>query len=384
MRSFLEVLFWVSMGLFLYPLTLYPVVIFILSRLFPNPVTKGLPDPLPFVTVVIPAHNEEKVVAEKIKNTLALDYPMDRLEILLASDGSTDNTAEIARKTVHPSFHFLDFTIRRGKLPVLIDALSRSRGELVVLTDTSAILAPDALRRAVENFADPTVGCVAGRYRIEKEMTPEIDARGESERGYFEFEIFQRICESLFHSTLGAHGAFYVLRKNLFPAVPPGTINDDFVIPMLILASGYRTVYEERAVAFEVHLATVRSEFKRRIRISHGNFQQIALLIPALGLRDLRALFVFVSHKVIRAFQPLTLLGVLLGAAFLHGIFYRGFFLLQVFFYAAGLLGVLLPKPGRLLALPLYFVAGNAAIVMGFFRQLRSGRRPTKLHWEKS
>lgn len=254
----------------------------------------------------------------------------------------------------------------------------------MVLTDTSAILAPDALRRAVENFADPTVGCVAGRYRIEKEMTPEIDARGESERGYFEFEIFQRICESLFHSTLGAHGAFYVLRKNLFPAVPPGTINDDFVIPMLILASGYRTVYEERAVAFEVHLATVRSEFKRRIRISQGNFQQIALLLPALGLRDLRALFVFVSHKVIRAFQPLTLLGVLLGAAFLHGIFYRGFFLLQVFFYAAGLLGVLLPKPGRLLALPLYFVAGNAAIVMGFFRQLRSDRRPTKLHWEKS
>lgn len=372
------------MGLFLYPLTLYPVLIFILARLFPNPVTKSLPDPLPFVTVIIPAHNEEKVVAEKIKNTLALDYPMDRLEILLASDGSTDNTAEIARKTVHPSFHFLDFTIRRGKLPVLIDALSRSRGELVVLTDTSAILAPDALRRAVENFADPTVGCVAGRYRIEKKMTPELDARGESERGYFEFEIFQRICESLFHSTLGAHGAFYVLRKNLFPAVPPGTINDDFVIPMLILASGYRTVYEERAVAFEVHLATVKSEFKRRIRISQGNFQQIALLLPALGLRDLRALFVFVSHKVIRAFQPLALLGVFLGAAFLHGFFYRGIFLLQVFFYAAGLLGVLLPKPGRLLALPLYFVAGNAAIVMGFFRQLRSGRRPAKLHWEKS
>jgi len=383
-KALVALLFGVSLFLVLYPLVLYPGLIFFLSRLFPRPVRKARPDPLPFVTVVIPAHNEERVVRDKIENTLSLDYPPDRLEILLASDGSTDRTAEIARETAHPAFHFLDFPVRRGKLAVLGDAVSRARGELLVLTDTSAMLAPDALLRAVENFSDPEVGCVAGRYRIAREVTPALDGRGESERGYFEFEIFQRICESRFHSTLGAHGAFYMVRRALFPLVPPGTINDDFVIPMLILARGFRTVYEEKAVAFEVHLATVKSEFRRRVRISQGNFQQILLLLPALGFRDLRALFVFVSHKVLRAFQPLALFGILLGSALLPGPLFRTLFLLQLFFYATGLLALFLPRPGRLLSLPLYFLTGNAAILLGLLRQLRQGSRPARLQWEKS
>ncbi len=384
MKTLLAILFWGSLLLLLYPLLLYPGIVALLARLFPEPVRKALPDPLPTVSVVIPAHNEEAVVAQKIENTLALDYPADRLEILLASDGSTDKTVEIARKTVHPSFRFLDFPVRRGKLAVLEDAVSRAKGELVVLTDTSAILAPDALRKAVENFSDPSVGVVCGRYRIAREATPGLDARGESERGYFEFEIFQRICESRFHSTLGAHGAFYMVRRELFPAVPSGTINDDFVIPMLILARGFRTVYEERAVAFEIHLATAAGEFRRRVRISRGNFQQIALLLPALGTKDLRALFVFVSHKAIRAFQPFYLLGLLVSSAFLPGALFRAFFLLQAAFYLLGLLALTLPRPGRLLALPLYFLSGNAAILLAFFRQLRSGRAASRLQWEKS
>jgi cellulose synthase/poly-beta-1,6-N-acetylglucosamine synthase-like glycosyltransferase len=378
-------LFWLFIFLFLYPLVLYPGLICLLARLFPRPVKKGCSEPLPRVSVVIPAHNEEKVVAAKIENTLALDYPADRLEILMASDGSTDHTAEIARQTVHPSYRFLDFPVRRGKLSVLTDTVAQAKGELLVLTDTSAILAPDALLRAVENFADPRVGCVAGRYRIAREMTPELDARGESERGYFEFEILQRICESRFHSTLGAHGAFYMVRRSLFPEVPAGTINDDFVIPMLILAQGFLTVYEEKAVAFEIHLATVKSEFRRRVRISHGNFQQIALLLPLLlRAKDLRALFVFLSHKGIRAFQPFTLLGILVTSALLPGWTYRLFFLLQVLFYLLGLLSLVRPFSGRLLALPLYFLTGNAAIVLGFVRQLRQGSRPARLRWEKS
>jgi cellulose synthase/poly-beta-1,6-N-acetylglucosamine synthase-like glycosyltransferase len=383
-RTVFDILFWGSLVLLLYPLVLYPGIIWLLARLFPEPMAKALPDPLPVVSVVIPAHNEEAVVAEKIKNTLALDYPADRIEILLASDGSTDRTAEIARKTVHPSFRFLDFPERRGKLAVLTDAVSRARGELVVLTDTSAILAPDALRKAAANFADPTVGVVCGRYRIAREATPSLDARGESERGYFEFEIFQRIAESRFHSTLGAHGAFYMVRRALFPAVPAGTINDDFVIPMLILARGFRTVYEDRAVAVELHLATAAGEFRRRVRISRGNFQQIVLLLPALGTKDLRALFVFVSHKVLRAFQPFYLLGLLLSSAALPGALFQAFFLLQAAFYLLGLLALMRQSPGRFLALPLYFLSGNAAILVGFFRQLRAGKVPGRLQWEKS
>jgi len=336
------------------------------------------------LTIVIPAHNEEAVIADKIKNTLACDYPVEKVEILVASDGSTDRTAERAREVVHPSLFLLDFPVRRGKLSVLVDAVSRARGEIVVLTDASALLKPDALMRLVENFSDPGVGCVSGRYVIARDVTPHLDSRGESERGYFEFEVFQRRQESLFHSTLGAHGACYALRRNLFPSLPAGVINDDFVIPMLILAGGHRTVYEDRAVVAEAHLATARGEFRRRTRISQGNFQQIRILLPALGFRDFRALFVFFSHKLVRAFQPFYLVLVLILPVLMGGAFFRAVFGAEALFYLLGASGLLFSRPGRLLSLPLYFLTGNAAILYGFLRQILPGRGSYRPQWEKS
>ncbi|MHB8422754.1 MAG: glycosyltransferase family 2 protein [Leptospirales bacterium] len=343
-----------------------------------------MPTSLPIVSIIIPAHNEEKVIAAKIQNTLALDYPRDCLEVLLVSDGSTDQTVELARVFAHPSLSILDFPVRRGKLPVLIDAVDRSQGEIVVFSDASAILKKDALLKVVENFSDPTVGSVSGRYLITEEVTPQLDARGQSERGYFEFEIFQRRQESLFHSTLGAHGAFYAIRRVLFPSVPEGTINDDFVIPMLILARGFRTVYEDQAVVVEAHLSTVQGEFRRRIRISHGNFQQIMLLLAVFGFRDPKALFVFISHKVIRAFQPFYLLCILIIPLIQGGKVFQGFFVFQAFFYLLGIIGMFVSRPGRFLAIPLYFLVGNIAIIAGGFRQIRQRRDKIRLQWEKS
>lgn len=377
-------LFLLAVFLLLYPLVIYPPLIWVLAKLFPRPVKKGRPALLPTLTIVIPAHNEEAVIADKIKNTLASDYPMEKVEILVASDGSTDRTVERTKGFVHPSLFLLDFPVRRGKLSVLVDAVSRARGEIVVLTDASALLRPDALMRLVENFSDPGVGCVSGRYVIARDVTPHLDSRGESERGYFEFEVFQRREESLFHSTLGAHGACYALRRNLFPVLPDGVINDDFVIPMLILAHGYRTVYEDRAVVAEAHLATARGEFRRRTRISQGNFQQIRLLLPALGLHDFRALFVFVSHKVVRSFQPFYLLAVLFLPLLMGGPFFKGIFILEAAFYLVGASGLFFDRPNRLLSLPLYFLAGNAAILNGFVRQIVSGRGSFRPQWEKS
>ena len=377
-------LFILAVFLFLYPLVVYPPLIWILARLFPRPVKKARPAILPTVTVIVPAHNEEAVIAQKIRNTLALDYPKGKLEILVASDGSSDRTVALVREFVDPSLFLLDFPVRRGKLPVLTDAVARAHGDIVLLTDASALLRPDALLKLVENFSDPNVGCVSGRYVIARDVTPHLDGRGESERGYFEFEVFQRRQESLFHTTLGAHGAGYALRRSLFPVLPPGIINDDFVIPMLILAEGYRTVYEDRAVVAEAHLATTRGEFRRRIRISQGNFQQIAFLLPFLGLKDVRALFVFVSHKVVRAFQPFYLLAILVLSAAVGGSVFRGFFVLQAVFYLAGLAGFFLSRPGKWFSIPLYFLTGNAAILYGFLRQIRPGRSSFRPQWEKS
>ena len=156
------------------------------------------------------------------------------------------------------------------------------------------------------------------------------------------------------------------------------------LMALSVLARGFRTVYEKGAVAFELHLATAAGEFRRRVRISRGNFQQIALLLPVLGRKDLRALFVFVSHKALRAFQPFYLLGLLCSSVFQPGPLFRAFFLLQATFYLLGLLALALPRPGRLMALPLYFLSGNAAIILAFVRQFRTGKVPARLNWEKS
>jgi cellulose synthase/poly-beta-1,6-N-acetylglucosamine synthase-like glycosyltransferase len=368
---------------FLYPILFYPLIISLLARLFPRPIRKSLEEMLPSVTIITPAYNEEKVISEKIHNTLSLDYPSGRLELIIASDGSDDRTAERVRAIPDPRIHLLDFPERRGKLAILKEVVGKAAGEIVVFSDASAILATDALKKLVANFADPTVGCVSGRYVIRHDVTPLLDGRSVGERGYFEFEVFQRIKESLFYSTLGAHGAFYGIRRDLFPDIPTNVVNDDFVIPMEIVKKGYRTVYEDQALVFEIHQATVSGEFKRRIRISHGNFQQIALLRSLLGLRYPRVALVFWSHKVIRIFQPFYLIGILLLPLAIGGPLYRSFFFLQVLFYSIGGVAIAFRLSSKLFAIPLYFVLGNAAILGGLIRYLKRRTSPL-LQWEQS
>jgi len=376
-------LFILAVILFIYPLMIYPLIIALFARLFPTPIHKSQEPFSPRVTFIIPAFNEEAVVEAKLKNTLSLDYPEDGIEILLASDGSSDRTIEIARQITDRRITLLDFPMRRGKLSVLKDALSQASGEIIAFSDTSAILAPDALSLLVKNFADEKVGCVSGRYVVSNDMSVVRDGRSAGEQGYFEFEVFQRKQESLFYSTLGAHGAFYAIRRSLAPDISVNIINDDFVIPMLIVEKGFRTIYEEKALVYEYHQATVDGEFKRRTRISHGNFQQIFFLKKLLGLSQPRVSFVFWSHKVLRAFQPATLLLILLTPLGISGVFPKIFVLLQVLFYLLGGLAISTRSRSKVLAIPLYFTLGNAAIVAGFFRFLKT-RTPTVLHWEKS
>ncbi|BAM07924.1 glycosyltransferase family 2 protein [Leptospirillum ferrooxidans] len=368
---------------FLYPLLIYPPIISLLAAFFPKPIRKTGLHHAQTVTFIIPAFNEEAVVEAKIRNTLSLDYPKDKIEVLIASDGSTDRTVEIARTLPDPRIMILDFPNRRGKLSVLKDALSRASGEIVIFSDTSAILAKDALTRLLENFSDETVGCVSGRYIVSNDMTKIQDGRSAGEKGYFEFEVFQRRKESLFYTTLGAHGAFYAIRRSLSPDIPANIINDDFVIPMLIVKSGFRTVYEEKALVYEYHQTSIDGEFKRRTRISHGNFQQIAFLKSMLGLSHPRVSFVFWSHKVLRAFQPLPLIVILIVPIAMEGLLPKLFVLMQGLFYLLGAAAISRKSRSRLLAIPLYFTLGNAAILAGFFRFLKN-RKSNLLQWEKS
>ena len=289
----------------------------------------------------------------------------------------------MARSIQDPRLVVLDFPERRGKLSVLDDAVRASHGELIVFSDASALLDLKALKNVVQNFADPTVGCVSGRYVIREQVTPLSDGRSVGEKNYFEFEVLQRRLESLFYSTLGAHGAFYALRRSLYPERPPDVVNDDFVIPMLILDKGFRTVYEETATVVERHQTSVKGEFKRRVRISRGNFQQIWILRSLLNPKVPRVSFVFWSHKVLRAFQPLYLAMIFLLPVAIGGPIFLSFFLLQALFYGLGLFALMGKKPRKILAIPLYFTLGNTAILAGLFQVLRRSHRPL-LQWEKS
>ena len=351
----------------------YPVVLLLFGLVRGRPVTKRAVTPA--ISLLIPAYNEGDVIARKIENSLALDYPADALEIVIASDGSTDQTVEIAQSVGGDRVRVLAFPENRGKVAILNASVPELRGEVIVFSDAPATLEPGSVRKLVENFGDPTVGAVSGLYKVVK---PDQVNIGASEDFYWKYETFLKVQESRLGSTLGGHGHLHAIRKTLYPFPPPGTINDDYVIPVSVLARGYRAVYEPSAIVYEE--AREMTGFGRRVRIMAGNIQQLreikGLLRP---IRPLEVLF-FLSHKVCRLLVPFAMLAALiLNSLLLESQFYAGLFSAQIAFYvlaAAGTVWRLRPRP---LMLPFYFCMINLATFFGFYHALTHRRR---MAWE--
>jgi poly-beta-1,6-N-acetyl-D-glucosamine synthase len=361
-------IFWIAVSIPLYAYTGYPLLLLGLRLIIRRPVKKA---PIqPSLSLLIPAHNEARVMERKIRNSLALDYPADRLEIVIASDGSTDETEAIARRFERriESARLRVFACaeNRGKMAVLNAAIPQMRGEIVVFSDASAMLSTDSVRRLVENFADPSVGAASGRYQVVRPAEVNI---GASENLYWKYETFLKTRESQLASTLGGHGQLYAIRKELYPFPPSETINDDYVIPLSVLSRGFRAVYEPAAMVFEE--AQEMTGFARRIRIMAGNLQQLRNL-PQL-LRPLQPLpvFFFLSHKVIRLVAPFAMLAALAANLLLLTVpIYGAALCVQLAFYtlaAFGFSGRLRP---RALALPFYFCMLNAAAFFGLYHAL--------------
>ena len=354
-----ELLFWIALAIILYAFLGYPLVLLILRLAIRRQVHKA---PIhPVVSLLIPAYNEAQAIRRKIENSLALDYPAGRMEIVVVSDGSTDATVEIASSVY--GVRVVALPENRGKMAAINAAIPELRGEIVVFSDASATLAPDALRRLVENFADPSVGAVCGRYTTVHANEVNI---GAPESFYWNYEAFLKNQESHLASTLGAHGHLHAIRKELYPFPPPGTINDDFVIPLSALERGYRAVHEPGAVVFEE--AREMAGFSRRIRIVAGNLQQLRHIRHFIApLRPL-ALFFFLSHKAIRLAVPFAMLIALVSNVFLATSDAFSLTLAaQLLFYvlaAAGLTGHLRP---RALRLPYYFCMVNSAAFVGIY-----------------
>jgi glycosyltransferase involved in cell wall biosynthesis len=370
MPSTAAVVFWSAAAVVLYVYAGYPLLLLILRRFASRPVLKRPVEPS--VSLLVAAYNEADVIEAKIVNALSLDYPVDRLEIVVASDGSTDATAAIVERfaAVDSRVRLFAYAENRGKLRVLNETVPMLRGEIVAFSDASSMLEPGALRQLVASFADSEVGAVSGVYRVRRANDASL---GGQEDFYWRYETFLKLAEGATGSILGAHGSLYAIRRHLYPFPEPGTINDDYVIPMRILQQGYRVAYEPAAVAWED--AGEMGGFSRRVRIMTGNFDQLRELGALLRPPRLLPLWFLLSHKAGRLVVPGAMLALLLSNVVLAGRSpYDTFLLLHLGFYALVLLGAVVRLRPKLLGVPYYFCMINAAAFVGLYHALRGGR----------
>jgi cellulose synthase/poly-beta-1,6-N-acetylglucosamine synthase-like glycosyltransferase len=333
----LAVLFWACAMLVVYAYVGYPALVWWLARRSgPAPARPVWSDATaPPVTLLIAVHNEEGIIDRRLENVLAAQYPTDRLRVVVASDGSTDRTDAIVQGYASRGVRLLTYP-QRGKAATLSEALAElapERGaepaEVVVFADARQTWAPDALRRLLENFADPTVGAVSGDLVIES--APGVLA---GVGAYWRYEKWLRRQESRAGSMVGVSGSICAVRRSLFRPIPPGTILDDVYWPLRVAMHGYRVVHEERAVAFDQLPPRLGDEFRRKVRTLSGTFQLTARLPSALLPWRNPVWLQFLSHKVCRLLVPWALIALLLLSAVLPGVVYAVALWCQVVFYA--------------------------------------------------
>src|SRR6266853_2266936 len=386
----LTLAFWLSVLLVVYPYLIYPPLLRLLTRL--SPVRGGLErggGSLPQVTLVISAYNEEAVIAEKLHNTLGLDYPPDSLEVIVVSDASSDRTDEIVHEVSarEPRVRLVRQNERRGKSAGLNRAIEAAQGEIVVFSDANALYEPHSIGELVRDFADPQIGYVVGAALY-------YDAKGnraaESEGLYWKLEMFLKHLESDYYSVVGGDGAIYAIRRRLFHELKDDDISD-FVNPLQIVASGFRGRFNEKARCFEGSGETFAKEFQRKRRIVNRTWRAVSRYGGLLKLRDHgRFVFMLLSHKVIRWFSlPFVIVAwsantALLGASSLYVLTWVA---ITGSLVVAGV-GALLDRFGRpqprLVSILYYFYLINLAGLLGIWDEWRGVRHATWDHIRKS
>ena len=290
--------FWTSVAVLVYVYVGYPLALRLAATVMAKPVVQGPMEAR--VCLFVAAHNEAEVIADKIRNSLALDYPRSRLHILIASDGSSDSTNEIVRSFASQGVQLVEFLERRGKISAINDGMKAVDAEIVVLSDANTFLRPDAIRNLVRNFADETVGAVSG----DVILTGERAALAGSEDLYYRYERALQRFESELGSLIGVDGALYALRRRLFVPAAPDTILDDMAIPMAVVRAGYRVVFEPDALAYEIGSNSAREEFARKSRVIAGGVQFLMRDDSSIPVRDVQAAVALVSHKALRWMSP--------------------------------------------------------------------------------
>jgi len=371
----LETAFWISLAALVWTHLLYPLAIAGWARARPRPVAAA--DILPHVSLIIPAYNEEDVIVAKLENALALDYPADRLDIVVTSDDSTDATHELAAGFADRGVRLIHCP-RGGKVAAQDRAVAETAGEIVAFGDANVLWEPDALRRLVRPFADPVVGMACGNVRL---VNP---GGGTNQEGlYWRYEMWLRTRESRAHSMTGSNGAIYAVRREAYRDVDP-RFGHDLSFPYLMVQNGYRAVYEPSARATEPMTTDIEDEFRRKVRM----FEHCWLILfrgRMFGLRRLGPVYwvEIVSHRLLRYWSgPLHLLLLITSAALApHATVYAVALAAQLAGLALVGLSMLLRGRVRVLRILHYYLLVTLATVIALVGYLRRGVPAT---WDKA
>lgn len=340
----------------------------------------------PFVSVLIAAYNEEKVIAEKITNLSQLDYPPEKIEFLIGSDGSSDQTVAIAKRYSHiKNLTVLDLP-REGKVNALNALLKEAKGEILVFSDANTLYHPKAILNLVKYFTDNRIGCVSGQLRYKVDTTAGFGAKSES--SYWKYENWVKMLESKVGRLSGANGAIYAIRGGILKEVRKGIINDDFYIANYVLQSGYDVILNPEAIAYEEPNDELESQFKRHVRDGAGHYQAIAVFWRMLFPR--KGFFVYVSHRIIRWLVPFFMFIAFISNVMLVGqsAFADIFLICQTTGYLAMVSYYFLLKKGKtgkgsslgkLFNILFYFFSVNLALLLGFIRFIKKQQKAT---WE--
>lgn len=338
-------------------------------------------DNLPNVTVIIAAFNEDSCIKARVENLLSLDYPQDKLTIRVGSDGSSDNTAQILENIDAENFHAHIFEKNRGKMSVLNDLVASATDEILVMSDANTHFNPDAINALVKHFKNESIGVVCGELNL-------VDAESGINKDsiYWRYEQVLKFHEAKLGALLGANGAIYAIRKQLYKPLPANTIVDDFQIVMNVSKQKFKTIYDPSAIAIEEVAPNLAEEEGRRIRIGLGNYQAFFkmtwALNPLLGWRFIA----YVSHKVLRWFVPHFMLIALISNIVLLTLpFYQFTMLGQIGFYGVAYWGIKKQKQdieiNTLASLIAFFVSMNLALMRGFIRYFNSNVQGT---WQRT
>jgi len=382
MESVLIFLLLSAIVFFTYNYFIYPATIIIAAKILKTGNEVKSPDiTCPSVSFIIAAYNEEKVILQKIKNTLSLDYPNDKLQVIIVSDGSDDNTEAIVKKFSSSDFLSLHQNERNGKSAALNRGVEVATGDILVFSDANNDFCNDAIQQLVKHFDNPDIGAVSGAKHI-YENDKRQAATGDGL--YWKYESKIKQAESDLGSITGAEGEILALRKKLFKPIDREKINDDAAITFDIIKSGYRVIYEKNAKAYEEASKDLIEDYNVKVRMTAGGYQTILYekkyLFPPLNWFA----FTFISHKLLRWLAPHFLLLIfIIPVILIHRKEMLFLFLMQVVFYSVSFFGWLNRDknlPG-FIYIPMYFTIMNMALFWGFIRHMK---KETASIWTKA